>query len=324
MRLLSAALLGVVWLMQAGTAQGPTFRSRTDLVTVDVAVTRGGATVTGLQIADFELTDNGVAQRVELLDTATLPLDVTIVLDTSGSMQRAVEDLRHDTRAIAAMLHAGDRVRLMTFAENVRETMAFQAPGGDLPLQELAAAGSTSLFDAVAAAMIRNRDGASGGERRHLLIVLTDGVDTSSVLGLQPLADISRRTDAVVYAAVSAPSTPISPPPIPPPISPHSPLPPPPERQFQRRVWTPPPAAALRDTGPLRAAVDNTGGVWDGMRSIARAPEGVERALEWFRAAYVLRYRATGVTPGGWHELNVRIKSGEGYDVRARRGYFGA
>ena len=59
------------------------------------------------------------------------------------------------------------------------------------------------------------------------------------------------------------------------------------------------------------------------MRSIARAPEGVRRALDWFRAAYVLRYRATGVTPAGWHELRVRVKRGEGYDVRARRGYFG-
>ena len=69
-----AAILGAVWLMQSGTAQGPTFRSRTDLVTVDVAVTQRGAPVVGLQIGDFELTDNGVAQRVELLDGATLEL----------------------------------------------------------------------------------------------------------------------------------------------------------------------------------------------------------------------------------------------------------
>lgn len=92
---------------------------------------------------------------------------------------------------------------------------------------------------------------------------------------------------------------------------------------MRRRFWNPPGAAALRDTGPLGAAVENTGGVWDGMRSIARAPEGVRRALEWFRAAYVLRYRATGVPAAGWHELRVRVKRGDGYTVRARRGYFG-
>ena len=323
MKGLGAVLCGVAWLMQSVTPQLPTFRSRTDLVTVDVAVTRGDAPVTGLQLDDFELTDNGVVQRIELLDGAALPLDLTIVLDTSGSMKNAVADLRRDTETIAAMLHPGDRLRLMTFAENVRETLAFQSPGGGLRLQELAAEGSTSLFDAVATAMIRSRDDAPPGERRHLVIVLTDGDDTSSVLGLQPLADISRRSDAVLYAAVSAPSItpPIAPPPAPPSRSTR--LPPPPERQTQRRWWKAPSAAAARDTGPLRAAVENSGGVWDGMRSIARAPEGVRRALDWFRAAYVLRYRATGVAPGGWHEVRVRIRRGDGYDVRARRGYFG-
>ena len=91
---------------------------------------------------------------------------------------------------------------------------------------------------------------------------------------------------------------------------------------MRRGWWIPPPAAARRDTGPLRVAVENTGGVWDGMRSIARAPEGVQRALAWFRSAYVLRYRATGVTRAGWHELRIKVPRG-GYDVRARRGYFG-
>jgi hypothetical protein len=58
------------------------------------------------------------------------------------------------------------------------------------------------------------------------------------------------------------------------------------------------------------------------MRSIARAPEGVRRALDWFRAAYVVRYRATGVSPDGWHELRVRVTRPGDYDVKARKGYF--
>jgi len=85
------------------------------------------------------------------------------------------------------------------------------------------------------------------------------------------------------------------------------------------------PAAAPRgDVTPLKQAVENTGGVWDSMMSIGRAPAGVKRALEWFRSAYVLRYRATGVPAAGWHELRITVTRPGDYEVRARRGYVGS
>ena len=60
MRALSAVLLGAVALMQSGTAQGPTFRSRTDLVSVDVAVNptsirSGPVVVTDGAVMELEL-----------------------------------------------------------------------------------------------------------------------------------------------------------------------------------------------------------------------------------------------------------------------------
>ena len=44
--------------------QPPTFGRRVDSVRVDVLVTDKGAPMTGLTSADFEVTDNGVAQEV--------------------------------------------------------------------------------------------------------------------------------------------------------------------------------------------------------------------------------------------------------------------
>jgi VWFA-related protein len=290
--------------------QTPTFRSRTDLVTVEVSVTSGRVPVPGLVLQDFEVADNGIPQRVEMLDTEALPIDLTIVLDTSGSMQRLIEDVKNDAQAIAGMLRPTDRLRLITFAGDVSEAFGFQPPSANLALSRLAAAGATSLYDAVAAAMMRVRD----GERRHLIVVLTDGVDTFSVLGREALNDISRRTDAVLYAAVAVPAMgPLVPPP--PSAAPPQPL-------NTRRRWVPLLSRPGDDT-PLREAVENTGGVWESMVTIARAPAGVKRALEWFRSAYVLRYRASGVAVAGWHELRVTVSRPGSYDVRARKGYFG-
>jgi hypothetical protein len=96
----------------------------------------------------------------------------------------------------------------------------------------------------------------------------------------------------------------------------------PPQPLNTRRRWAPLLSRPGDDT-PLREAVENTGGVWESMVTIARAPAGVKRAIEWFRSAYVLRYRASGVAVAGWHELRVTVRRPGSYDVRARKGYFG-
>ena len=309
-RALAAAIVVVELIAVAGVAsqQRPTFRSRTDLVSVDISVTSDKRPVQGLTLADFELTDNGVRQKIALLDAETLPIDVSVVLDQSGSMASSFDAVKKDVVEIAAMLRPVDRIRLITFAGDIRETVGFQPPDGDLSLHTLAASGSTSLFDAVAAAIVRKRD----GERRHLMVVLTDGVDTSSLLGHDALDDLSRRSDATIYAAVSLPSIPIYPPRSPSPQT---------EPLEHRRLWV-----ALtskpRDEAPLRVAVENTGGIWESLWSIGRAPGGVKRALDWFRSAYVARYRASDVAATGWHELKIRVTRPGSYDVRARRGYF--
>jgi VWFA-related protein len=308
-RALAAALVAFTAIAGgAGQQQRPTFRSRTDLVSVDISITTDKRPVAGLALPDFELTDNGVRQKIELLDAETLPIDLSIVLDQSSSMARSFDSVKTDAREIAAMLRPSDRIRLITFAGDIKETVDFQPPAGDLSLHTLAASGSTSLFDAVAAAIVRRRD----GERRHLMVVLTDGYDTSSLLGRDALDDLSRRSDAAIYAAVSRPSVPIYPPP---PFRPQT------EPLEHRRTWMAPMSKAGDET-PLKVAVENTGGVWESLWSIGRAPAGVKRALDWFRSAYVARYRASGVAAGGWHELRIRVTRPGSYDVRARRGYY--
>ena len=88
---------------------------------VDVLVTVGGRTVGGLGPDDFELLDNGVRQRVDLVDPSEMPLNVVFVFDLSDSV--AGEPLSHlvaASRAVLDGLRPDDRVALIGFSESVR------------------------------------------------------------------------------------------------------------------------------------------------------------------------------------------------------------
>jgi hypothetical protein len=91
----------------------PVFRARTDVVSVDVAVSRGGRPVTGLTTSDFILMDNGVRQKVEALSVETLAIDVSLVVDLSGSTASTLERFKADIQRMAGFLRPTDRVRLV-------------------------------------------------------------------------------------------------------------------------------------------------------------------------------------------------------------------
>lgn len=128
-----------------------------------------------------------------------LPLSVTLVLDISQSV--AGERLRHLVMAgegLTDALKPGDRAALLTFSpvadlrvsmtanlQSVRDALAAMKPGG-----------ATSLRDAVHLALQpQPRDNT-----RPLLLVFTDGIDTSSWLSENAVLDSARRVGVVVHA----------------------------------------------------------------------------------------------------------------------------
>jgi Ca-activated chloride channel homolog len=189
----------VVALAQALSSPQSTFRSGVEVVQLDVSVTRGGQPVSGLTARDFSLTDNGVAQQLQTVTLEQLPLSVTLVLDVSQSV--AGERLRHLMNAgdgLTAALRPGDRAALLTFShiadlsvpmtgdlQAIRDALAAMKPGG-----------ATSLRDAVHLALqLQPHDNT-----RPLLLVFTDGVDTSSWLTENSVLDSARRVGVVIHA----------------------------------------------------------------------------------------------------------------------------
>jgi Ca-activated chloride channel homolog len=184
-------------------AQG-IFRSRTDLVYLDVTVTdRGGRPVTGLQQDDFLVFEDGVAQDLQFFTSEPVPLDVAVVIDTSGSMRQQMPLVRTAAVGFVRALRAGDRGAMIEFGDVVRVPVDFTGDHDTLEtaIGDLEARGATSLYDAVYVALhMLAQAPEAGAVRRRSMVVLSDGNDTSSLNAFEDVLEAARRSNVSVFA----------------------------------------------------------------------------------------------------------------------------
>lgn len=288
------AFLGVMSI--AGSQQR--FTSKTIGVRVDVLVTSGNQLVRGLNARDFELRDEGVVQSVSEVDVEGMPLNLILGFDTSGSVAgERMHHLLEAGNALLAGLQPQDRVALLSFASRVRLlaplTPSRQQIRGALSV--LKAEGATSLRDAAFAALaLREEDPG-----RTLVLIFSDGADTSSWLRPATVIEAAKRTDAVVYAVALE------------------------ERRYvTSSLFNRTGEVTVQQAGKfLDSLTEESGGrvIFANSNSDLRAT--FTQALAEFRDRYVLSYVPTGVSTSGWHRLEVKLKGKSG-KVTARRGYF--
>jgi len=284
-------------------AQPPRFKSGIDLVTVDVLVTDGPNAVTGLTADDFDVRDSGVVQTIDTISVDTVPVSMLLALDISNSVEGST--LAHLKVAASTAVNAlakGDRAAVLTFAEAVtlRAPWGLPSPAMDAAIAGATAGGSTSLYDAAYTALTL-RDDEPG--RRPLVVLFSDGGDTSSWLPSRAVLERARRSDAVVYlVALRQPRI---------------------DTRLEYRsgveLWSGdggfPPA-----TPPVVELAAMTGG----RTVIADRPERLRdafaAAVTQFRSRYLITYRPQGVDATGWHPIEVRLRVRRA-TVTARRGY---
>ncbi len=311
----AAAIAAVAGLAPLGARQAPpTFRAKTEAVVVPVAVSDGGHVVGGLTQADFEVTDNGVAQTISSAAMESLPIGVTLVLDVSASVDGdALTRFVADVQTMAQSLQPPDWVRLLTFSSVVRDVFGEQPGGRRLPIDRIAAGGGTSFYNALVSALLTT----AASDRPELVFAFSDGHDTTSFVDADAVATVARSSPAVLYLTLvgphgsriqsSSPSFAGSP------------------MAGSTTAWnalTMAPYAYDADIKTLRDVAEKSGGALYTKAIGASIAETFAEAYANFRTRYVLTYTPQGVPPVGWHTLAVRVK-GQGYTIRARAGYEG-
>ncbi len=272
------------------TAQQPTFRSGTQLVSLFVTVTDlQRRLVPDLLQEDFEVLDNGKPQPIVFFDNQPQPITVVVMLDTSGSMTGAIKFLRQAAEQFLIRLHPEDRGMVGAFNDKIEFGSAeFTSDRDDLvaAMKELDYGNSTRLYDGIAASLDQ-LDGVSG---RRVILVFTDGEDTASKVGQGSVIERARNDEVMVYSI-----------------------------GLESEYFNGARMVRGKPDGALRKIADETGGGYFELDKTADLAPTFTRVAQELHSQYVVGFTPSQLD-GKVHKLVVRVKQA-GMTGRARRSY---
>lgn len=303
-KLVSALLVALVAAPVAAQGLADTqpvqvFKASADVVTIQASVKdRRGRVLSGLTPEDFEIRDNGeIRQIVSLRADRDSPLSLAVLVDMSGSMRSdaKIALARQAYDSILTQLRQGqDEAAVFIFDSKLHQRTPFTSDLTTLKtaLEDFDPFGTTSLYDATATAA---RKLASRTGTHKAILLLTDGLDTSSAMTASEVSAIASSIDVPVFVVATVPSVD--------------------ERLMQETSDRPHAQAA-----DLRDLSDWTGGKFVFASTIVETITTASKLVEELRQQYVLAIEAALSTE--WRRLDVRVKRAAA-KVKARSGYFG-
>lgn len=228
------AALGVLSLLSLQTngqdAADEILRIDTNLVNLFfTALDRDNRLITNLTREDLQIFEDGKAQKIFSFESETnRALNVAILVDISGSQKTTLELEKTTIRAFveSVLQNRDDKVALVSFAadpfleqpltsdlsatqqalervKTVRGVMGYQGLGTILPVGTKPAGGflsyTSAIWDAIAESC-RSVLKPGSVDARRIIVIVTDGNDTSSRSSLKEAIDAAIQSDAMVYA----------------------------------------------------------------------------------------------------------------------------
>jgi Ca-activated chloride channel family protein len=276
-------------------AQEMTLHVDVKLVNVFVNVTdRNGAIVSGLARSDFALAEDGRPQQIAVFERQSeLPLNLTLAIDTSGSVRKDLAEEADAARRFAhALLRSQDQMSVLQFATDVREMVPFtnKLSQIDRGMGQLRGDWATALYDAICLGSER----LGGNQGRKVLVVVSDGDDTASSATYAQALEQALRNEVMIYSIIDVPIGP----------------------------------SAGRDLGGehmLITLAEQTGG-----KSFYVSDGGLDKAFvrvsDDLRTQYLLGYYPRNQEPGRvFHRIQVTIPraAAQAFNIRNRTGYYG-
>jgi Ca-activated chloride channel family protein len=291
--LLAATLLPAPPPQAPARAAIPTFGADVEMVRLDVTVVdRDGRFVTNLTESDFEVYEEGRRQPMSTFLREELPVSLVLLVDASISVADRMPLAQAATVRFVTMLRPEDDVRVTEFNDRVTVLQESTADRGALrtAIARITAGGATALYNALYATLRNLPPAFAGGkQRRRVIVLLSDGEDTASLVWEEQVLELVRRREATVHVIALRPED----------------------------------EGANRSARLLRRLSQESGGEVHQPGSIRALDSVYARIGEELRSQYTVGYISTDATHDGrWRNIELRVKGRKDLQVRHRTGYY--
>jgi Ca-activated chloride channel homolog len=294
--ILAAAIVASVSAQQPPSSQPPASDQQpvfkgSAIPTVAVYATVLDATgrlIPDLTKDDFIITDEGKPVEITQFSNQPQPFTVVVMLDTSASMTASLDLLNRAAEQFVIRLMPTDRARVGAFNDKIQISDRFTNNRDELisDLKDLQFGNPTRLNDAIAVSL----DALDDVHGRRVVLVFTDGEDTSSKIGFRPVLDRARNEEVMVYAI-----------------------------GLESEMFNGTRIQRTRPSRDLRKIADETGGGYFELKKTDELSATFTRVAQELRSQYLLGFTPAALD-GKPHRLEVRLKR-PGLNSRARKSY---
>ena len=279
-------------LVLAQQEQQPIFKSNVRTVPIYATVVdASGRLAPDLEQADFTILDNGKPADVSLFSNESQPFTAVVMLDTSASMTANLKLLNRAAEQFLLRLLPVDRAQVGAFNDKIQLSGTFTNNRDELigALDDLYFGNPTRLNDGIAAGL----DALQGIDGRRVVLVFTDGEDTSSRIGFKTVLERARDEEVMVYSI-----------------------------GLESEYFNGMRVVKSRPSRDLRKISDETGGGYFELLKSAELAPTFSRVAQELRSQYLIGF-APAALDGKVHKLDVKVTK-PGMTVRARRSYLAA
>jgi len=274
---------------QGVAGQQGVFRSGTKIVPLYVTVTDAQSSlVPNLTREDFEIYDNKVKQELVVFENQVQPITAIVMLDTSGSMTNSLKLVKTGAEQFVVRMLPQDKAQIGAFNDKIQFSGVFTSDRDELvaALKDVDFGYPTRLYDAIDQSL--NKLIAIDG--RRVIVLLTDGDDTSSKVGQGDVLGRAQADEVMIYG-IGLESV---------------------YFDGMRQVRTSPDKV-------LRKLAEETGGGYYLLKETADLNATFTRIAQELHSQYVLGFTPS-VLDGKVHTLTVEVKR-PGMRARARKSY---
>lgn len=294
--LLFLALLTTSLLAQGRALQDPTdYRLKVDVNLVlvpTIVTTASGEPLTDLDRHAFEIYEDGQLRSLVVFEKQTaMPLHLALMIDTSlSTMTSLAMEQQSAVRFIRQVLRPRDSAALFEFSGGVHRRAGFTSDFGLLEkgLLKLKPQAGTALYDAI----IKVSENLAKREGRRVLVIVSDGTDTTSKNGFHAALRAAQEAEVGIFSLVVRPIPGES-------------------------------GRSVRGEHVLIALGEMTGGQVFFPAGVEDLDRSFSQLSELLRTQYLLGYHPPAHRHGeDFHRIEVRIRAPGDYIVHHRRGFW--